>query len=77
MLKTCTRLLAICAAILVVPGAAWPQGSYPNRPVRIIVAFPPGQATDLAARAIAQKLSESLGQQFIVDNRPGAASIIG
>jgi len=77
MLKTCTHLLAICAAILVVPGAAWPQGSYPNRPVRIIVAFPAGQATDLAARAIAQKLSESLGQQFIVDNRPGAASIIG
>ena len=45
--------------------------------VKIIVAFPAGQATDLAARAIAQKLSESLGQQFIVDNRPGAASIIG
>jgi tripartite-type tricarboxylate transporter receptor subunit TctC len=53
------------------------QAPYPVRPVRIIVAFPAGQATDLAARAIGQRLSETMGQQFIVDNRPGAASIIG
>ena len=57
--------------------AVWSQIGYPTRPVKIIVAFPPGQATDQTARAIAQKLSESLGQQFIVENRPGAASIIG
>lgn len=70
------RLLA-CALALgwVIP--AWSQGAYPNRPVKIIVAFPPGQATDQTARAIAQKLGESLGQQFFVENRPGAASIIG
>ncbi len=77
MLKTCTHLFAVGAAVLGVQAPAWPQAGYPNRPVRIIVAFPAGQATDLAARAIAQKLSENLGQQFIVDNRPGAASIIG
>ena len=45
--------------------------------MRVIVAFPAGQATDLAARAIGQKFTETLGQQFIIDNRPGAASIIG
>ena len=65
------------ALLAVAPFAALAQGAYPNRPVKVIVAFPPGQATDQAARAIAQKLSDSLGQQFIVENKPGAASIIG
>ena len=72
----CFKLLALCIAACM-PGIAWSQGAYPNKPVRIIVAFPPGQATDQAARAIAQKLSENLGQQFFVENKPGAASIIG
>jgi tripartite-type tricarboxylate transporter receptor subunit TctC len=49
---------------------------YPSRPVRIIVGYPPGGATDAMARLIAQQLSERLGQQFIVDNRPGAGSNI-
>lgn len=51
--------------------------TYPVKPIRIIIGFPPGGATDISARAIAQKLTESLGQQVIVDNRPGAASNIG
>ena len=51
--------------------------SFPVKPVRIIVGFPPGGATDVAARAVAQKLTEGFGQQVIVDNRPGAASNIG
>jgi len=51
--------------------------SFPSKTLRLIVGFPPGGATDIAARAVAQKLTENLGQQVIVDNRPGAASNIG
>ncbi len=73
----CSKLLVFCIALVGIQAQAWSQAGYPNRPVKVIVAFPPGQATDQAARAIAQKLSENLGQQFFVENRPGAASIIG
>jgi tripartite-type tricarboxylate transporter receptor subunit TctC len=50
---------------------------YPTRPVHLIVGFPPGGAADITARLIAQWLSERLGQQFIVENRPGAGTNIG
>jgi tripartite-type tricarboxylate transporter receptor subunit TctC len=50
--------------------------SYPTKPVRIIVGFPAGGTTDIAARLMGQWLSEHLGQQFIIENRPGAASNI-
>src|SRR5262249_45468312 len=51
--------------------------TYPTRPVRVIVGFPAGGTTDIAARLMGQWLSERLGQQFIIENRPGAASNIG
>jgi tripartite-type tricarboxylate transporter receptor subunit TctC len=51
--------------------------SYPSRPVKVIVPWPPGQATDIAARMVALKLQESLGQPFVVDNRPGAGGSLG
>src|SRR5258706_7865145 len=50
---------------------------YPTRPVRVIVNFPPGAGTDITTRLVTAKLSEQLGQQFLVDNRAGAAGNIG
>ena len=61
---------------LVVAANAWPQ-PYPNRPVKVVVPWPPGQATDIAARVVADKLQQALGQPFVIDNRPGAGGAIG
>jgi tripartite-type tricarboxylate transporter receptor subunit TctC len=69
------RLAAGAAAVPAISGAAWPQ-AYPSRPVRFIVGFPAGNAPDIIARLIGQILSERLGQQFVIENRPGAASNI-
>jgi tripartite-type tricarboxylate transporter receptor subunit TctC len=65
------------AAMLVVTGAVCAQQDYPNRPLRMIVPWPPGQATDLVGRVMAQKISELLGQQIVIDNRAGAGGMIG
>lgn len=62
--------LAGCACLAAAPASAQ---KYPNKPVRIVVGFGPGGGTDLAARAIAQKLGDAFGTSFVVDNRPGAA----
>lgn len=56
-------------------GTAWGQ-AWPNKPIRMVVAFPPGGPTDIVSRVIAQRLSEQLGQQVIIDNKPGAGGNI-
>lgn len=57
--------------------AAWSQSQYPSRPIRLIVPYPPGGAVDPIARTIGQKLNEAWGQPVVVDNKPGAGTIIG
>jgi tripartite-type tricarboxylate transporter receptor subunit TctC len=56
---------------------AWPQANYPQRPVRMVVPFAPGGASDFVARILQAKMSEELGQQLVIDNRTGAAGNIG
>jgi len=73
------KLKLIC--LIVVSAVSWPFSSFgkdvfPSKPVKIVVGFPGGSSTDVAARVLAQRLGQSLGQQFIVDNRPGASSNI-
>ena len=70
------HLAAGAAALPAVSRIAWAQ-AYPTRPVRIIVGFAPAGTTDIAARLMGQWLSERLGQQFVIENRPGASTTIG
>lgn len=72
-----SRPLVAAAALLAVHAAAFGQPAYPVKPVRMIVPFPPGGSTDIVGRVVAQKLTESLGQQVVVENRGGAGGTIG
>ena len=69
--------LAWLGALVAMTPAALAQADYPNKPIRLIVPFPAGGSTDIVGRVVAQKLSERLGQNVIVDNRGGAGGTIG
>jgi tripartite-type tricarboxylate transporter receptor subunit TctC len=71
-----SQKVAVIAALVLWVGFCWGQEAYPNRPLRIMVGFTPGGGPDLTARHIAQRLGESLGQQVIVENRPGAGGTL-
>lgn len=74
MRRNFLRLACVCAAFSALPVLA---ASYPDRPVRIVVPFPAGGGTDAIARSLGEALSRRLGKPFIVENKPGAASIMG
>ena len=73
------RLIQVVAgvALAALSGTATAQTGYPDRPIRIIVAFPPGASTDIVARLVGARLGEALGQNVVIENRPGAGGNIG
>ena len=79
MMKRRVYLLNTAAALAaaVMPLSVLAQAAYPNKPIRLIVPFPAGGATDILARALSQKLGEKIGQTMVVENRPGAGGTIG
>ena len=75
--RALARTFAYTTTLLLAATAYAQQQEYPVRPIRVVIPWPPGQATDLAARVIGHKLHEVLGYTFVMDNRPGAGGQIG
>ena len=75
-MRSIRLLCAMLGLFLFASGIAWGQ-TYPSKPVRVVIVFPPGGSNDVVGRIVFQKVSEQLGQQFVIDNRGGAAGTIG
>jgi tripartite-type tricarboxylate transporter receptor subunit TctC len=75
--RTLARAMLAAVALGTAGAAALAQGAYPNKPVKIVVAFTAGGPTDVVARLIGQKLTDKWGQQVVVENKPGAAGLLG
>ncbi|MFD0668949.1 tripartite tricarboxylate transporter substrate binding protein [Ramlibacter sp. MAHUQ-53] len=71
------QALGLALAAALAPAVAGAQAAYPSKPIRFIVPYPPGGGTDIVARLVAQKMAASMGQQVVVDNKPGASTVIG
>ena len=69
--------IAIGLALAFSGALAFAQGTYPNRPLKLVVPYPPGALTDLLARTIGERLSAALGQPIVIDNKPGAGTLVG
>ena len=76
MLQSQSLKCFAAAMLLAASGLVWAQ-AFPSRPITVVIPFPPGGVTDSTVRLIGQKITENTGQQVIVDNRPGAAGMIG
>jgi tripartite-type tricarboxylate transporter receptor subunit TctC len=70
-------IVTLLSVMFVMLSATVNAQSYPNKPVKVIIPFPPGGATDIVGRAMAERLQNALGQTFIVENKPGASGNIG
>lgn len=77
MTRIATPLIAFIATALFAFASPLLAQPFPNKPIRIIVPFPPGGGNDVIARVVAQKLTERLGQQVVIENRAGANGIVG
>src|SRR5262245_31848137 len=77
MLRLRSALVAAAGFLVALTTSVVAQQDYPNRPIRMIIPFPPGGSNDIVGRAIATQLTEKLGKHVIVDNRSGAAAIVG
>ena len=71
------KILIVAVACAAVSFSVMAQNKYPEKPIRMIVPFPPGSASDFLARTVGQKLNEQYGQQVVIDNRPGAGGVVG
>jgi tripartite-type tricarboxylate transporter receptor subunit TctC len=70
-------MLVTIAALAVLPALGFAQGNYPERPIRMVVPFPPGGALDVLGRQVAERMAKNMNAQFVIENRPGATGHVG